>query len=360
MTDNIDKKEINLLECARKLWEARKLLLKVTGVAVVIGIIIAFSLPKEYTVNVVLAPEATRSGRTSVLASMASMFGFGGGMTNEANAVNITLTNEIISSTPFVLDLFDTKVHTLNGEVDTTLVAYFETESFPWWTYVIGAPKMVIGGIRSLFSESKEVAEKPLDPFQMTRKEALQANKIRSAISASIDNKTYITQISVTTQDPLVTASLADTVVNKVQKYITKYKTTKAQEDCKYWEQLYKERQQEYYQTQEAYAKYADANQGIILESVKIEQERLQNEMNLSLQVFTQVATQLQMARAKVQEEKPVFAVLEPATVPLIPSNTSRKIVLVGVVFFALLCTSFWILIGKDFWEVFKKGVFKK
>ena len=41
-------------------------------------------------------------------------------------------------------------------------------------------------------------------------------------------------------------------------KYITNYKTSKAQEDCNYWEQLYKERQKEYYQAQEAYATYAD------------------------------------------------------------------------------------------------------
>lgn len=47
--------------------------------------------------------------------------------------------------------------------------------------------------------------------------------------------------------------------------------------------------------------------------------------MSLAYQVYSQVASQLQVARAKVQEEKPVFAVVEPAVVPLDPSGTSKR-----------------------------------
>lgn len=84
---------------------------------------------------------------------------------------------------------------------------------------------------------------------------------------------------------------------------------------------LFKERQQEYYAAQKKYASYIDSHDNVILQSVRTEQERLQNDMGLAYQVYSQVATQLQMARAKVQEEKPVFAVVEPAVVPLKPSG---------------------------------------
>ena len=66
---------------------------------------------------------------------------------------------------------------------------------------------------------------------------------------------------------------------------------------------------------------------------VLTEGERLQNEMSLAYQVYSQVANQLQVARAKVQEAKPVFAVVEPASVPLHPSGTSKKMILIGFVF---------------------------
>ena len=76
-------------------------------------------------------------------------------------------------------------------------------------------------------------------------------------------------------------------------------------------EKLYKERQQEYYVAQKKYADYVDTHDNLILQSVRAEQERLQNDMNLAYQVYSQVANQLQVARAKVQEEKPVFAVID-------------------------------------------------
>jgi len=347
--------EIDLMEYVRKIWAARKLLLKVAGIAAIVGIVVAFSIPKQYTVKVTLSPEASKMGRSSSLANMASMLGLGNAMNNEANALNLTMTEDIISSTPFVLELFDTRVQTIDGEMDTTLVAYLATQKRPWWNTVMSLPSMAIGGIRSLFVEKKEAEEKPLNPFQLTGKQMGQANAIRRTIVAEVV-KSGMTTIEVTMQDPLVAATVADVVVTKIQEYITKYKTSKAKEDCKYWEQLYKERQNNYYKAQEAYAKYSDANQGVVKQSVKIEQERLQNEMNLAFQVFTQVATQLQLAKAKEQEEKPVFAILEPASVPLYPTGTSSKIIILGFVFLALMGTSAWILFGKDLWLSLKEN----
>ena len=212
--------EIDLMEYVRKLWAARKLLLKVAGVAAIVGIVVAFSIPKQYTVKVTLSPEASKMGRSSSLANMASMLGLGNAMNNEANALNLTMTEDIISSTPFVLELFDTRVQTIDGEMDTTLVAYLATQKRPWWNTVMSLPSMAIGGIRSLFVEKKEAEEKPLNPFQLTGKQMGQANAIRRTIVAEVV-KSGMTTIEVTMQDPLVAATVADVVVTKIQEYIT-------------------------------------------------------------------------------------------------------------------------------------------
>lgn len=351
-----DELEIDLMEYARKLWAARKLLLKVAGIAAIVGIIIAFSIPKQYTAEVTLSPESNKGGGSS-MSGMAAMLGLGNiSMGGDANALNMSMASDIMASTPFILELFNTPVKTLDGEVDTTLVAYLETESKPWWGMILSLPGKVIGGVKSLIS-SEEKEEKPLNPFQLTLKQKSQVESIKNIVTADMDKKTGITKIGVTLQDPLVAATLADTVITKLQMFITTYKTSKAQEDCTYWEQLYEQRKKEYYEAQEKYAQYSDMNQGVIRQSVKIEQERLQNEQSLAFQVFSQVATQLQMSRAKLQEEKPAFAVLEPASVPLLPSGTSKKIILVAIVFLALAGTSAWVLFGKDLWISLKEGL---
>ena len=154
--------------------------------------------------------------------------------------------------------------------------------------------------------------------------------------------------ISVTLQNSKVTAIVADSVIHKLQEYIINYRTFKAKEDCIYLEKLFEERQVEYYMAQRKYADYVDTHDNLILQSVRTEQERLQNDMNLAYQVYSQVANQLEVARAKVQEEKPVFAVVEPAVVPLKTSGLGKKMYIILSMFVSFFCTMGWLLLGKE------------
>lgn len=348
-----DELEIDWMDILHRIYAIRKTLYKAAGVGVVLGIIIALSIPKQYTVTVTLSPEMGGDKASGGLASLASSF-LGGSTTSSNDALNVTLAPDIVASTPFVLELFNTRVQTLDGELDTTLVAYLDEQKQPWWGYIKAAPGMAIGAIKSLFTEEIDTAS-VLNPFQLTPKEASKVEAIKQSIYADVDKKTAKTTISVTLQDPKVTAIVADSVVTKLQQYIIDYRIKKAKEDCAYLEELYKERQQEYYQAQSKYAHYFDTNRNIAFQSVRAEQERLQNDMNLAYQVYSQVAQQLQVARAKIQEEKPVFAVVEPASIPLQPSGTSRKTILAGIMFLVICGTGAWKLIGISYWEKLKE-----
>lgn len=349
-----DELEIDWMEILRKIIAIRKTLYKAAGVGVVLGIIIALSIPKQYTVTVTLSPEMGGDKAGGGLASLASSFLGGAATSNSPDALNATLAPDIVASTPFVLELFNTRVQTLDGELDTTLVAYLDEQKQPWWGYIKAAPGMAIGAIKSLFSEKADTVS-VLNPFQLTEEEAAKVKGLRQSILAEVDKKTAMTTLTVTLQDPKVTAIVADSVVAKLQQYIIDYRIKKAKEDCAYLEQLYKERQQEYYEAQSKYAHYFDSNRNIALQSVRAEQERLQNDMSLAYQVYSQVAQQLQVARAKIQEEKPVFAVVEPATVPLEPSGISRKVIILGIIFIIICGTILWELIGIFYWEKIRK-----
>lgn len=350
-----DEITIDWMDILRRIIAIRKTLYKAAGVGVVLGIIIALSIPKQYTVTVTLSPEMG-GDKTSGLASLASSF-LGGGTSNSSNdALNVTLAPDIVASTPFILELFNTHVQTLNGELDTTLVTYLDEQKQPWWGYIKAIPGMAINTVKSLFTEKVDTVSM-LNPFQLTEKEAAKVEGLRKAIIANVDKKTAMTTITVTLQDPKVTAIVADSVVGKLQQYIVDYRIKKAKEDCAYLEELYHERQQEYYEAQSRYAHYFDTNRNIAFQSVRAEQERLQNDMNLAYQVYSQVAQQLQVARAKIQEEKPVFAVVEPASIPLQPSGTSRKTILAGVVFLAICGAGSWELLGASYIKKLKNNI---
>lgn len=350
-----DEITIDWMDILRRIIAIRKTLYKAAGVGVVLGIIIALSIPKQYTVKVTLSPEMGGDSKGGGLASLASSF-LGGGTTSSSDALNVTLAPDIVASTPFILELFNTRVQTLDGKLDTTLVTYLDEQKTPWWGYIKAAPGLAIGAIKSLFTEKTDTTA-ILNPFQLTEREATKVKGLRQSILAEVDKKTAMTTITVTLQDPKVTAIVADSVVAKLQQYIIDYRIKKAKEDCAYLEELYHERQQEYYDAQSKYAHYFDSNRNIAFQSVRAEQERLQNDMSLAYQVYSQVAQQLQVARAKIQEEKPVFAVVEPATVPLQPSGTSRLVILIGVIIFSICATGTWKICLGTFYNQIKKDL---
>jgi len=348
-----DEITIDWMDILRRIYAIRKTLYKAAGVGVILGILIALSIPKQYTVTVTLSPEMS-GDKAGGLASLASSFLGGSASSGSNDALNVTLAPDIVASTPFVLDLFDARVQTLDGKLDTTLTAYMDEQKQPWWGYIKAAPGMAIGAIKSLFTEKTDTVS-VLNPFQLTEKEAGKVEGLRKAITADVDKKTAMTTITVTLQDPKVTAIVADSVVAKLQQYIVDYRIKKAKEDCDYLEQLYHERQQEYYDAQSKYAHYFDSNRNIAFQSIRAEQERLQNDMSLAYQVYSQVAQQLQVARAKIQEEKPVFAVVEPASIPLYPSGISRKIILISIMIFTICIAGVWKLFGYSYWVKIKK-----
>lgn len=350
--------EIDLMDILRRIVGIRKAIYKAAGIGLLIGIVVAISIPKQYTVTVTLSPEmgSAKEGGLSGLA--ASFLGNGVTMGDATDALNASLSADIVSSTPFLMELSAMKIPVTRNEV-MTLDTYLDEESSPWWSYVIGLPGMVIGGVKSLFTEEESELvpsdKANLGTIELSKKESKKIESLKKKILASVDKKTSMTTVSVTLQNPKVAAVVADSVVRKLQEYIIDYRTSKAKEDCLYLERLFKERQQEYYDAQKKYADYMDSHDNIILQSVRAEQERLQNDMSLAYQVYSQVANQLQVARAKVQEEKPVFAVVEPAVIPLYPSGTSRKIYVLAFIFLSVCIVISWKLFGEDILNKFKE-----
>lgn len=350
--------EIDLMDLLRKVIGIRKKIYKAAGIGLIIGVIVAISIPKQYTVEVTLSPEMGNNKGGGLSGLAASFLGSGVSMGDGTDALNASLSADIVSSTPFLLELSNMKVP-VSGSEEISLSSYLDEESSPWWSYVIGFPGMVIGGVKSLFIEDEDESifsdKASQGTIELSKKESQKIESLKKKIVASVDKKTSMTSVTATFQDPKIAAVVADSVVKKLQEYIIDYRTFKAKEDCIYLEKLFKERQQEYYIAQKKYADYLDSHDNLILQSVRAEQERLQNDMSLAYQVYSQVASQLQVARAKVQEEKPVFAVVEPAVVPLYPSGTSRKVYVLVFVFLSVCIVISWNLFGKDLLSKFKE-----
>jgi hypothetical protein len=285
------------------------------------------------------------------MGTLAAMAGINLGNSSGQDALSPDLYPDIIRSTPFLTDLFGVQVTTKDGSMKTTLYDYIdEGQRKPWWNNVLSAPFKALGWGLSFFRDAEESknAGIKLDPFRLTPKQADIAEVLSSRISISADKKTGVTTLSVQMQDPLISATLTDTVMQRLQNYITNYRTNKARHDLAFTEKLYKEAKADYYTAQQRYAHNIDGNLNVILQSYRSEQERLQNEMTLAYGLYSQLAQQLQMAKAKVQEITPVYTVVQPATVPLSPVKPNKVMILIGFIFLATIGSIGWILFIKD------------
>ena len=353
-----DEQEIDIMELISKLWKRRKMIIKWCVVGAVIGLVAGFSIPKTYKAGVTLAPE-TQQRMGSGVSSIASMMGVS--LDNSVDAIDYEMYPDVVSSTPFLFNLLDLPVQTKDGEINTTLKEYLlEHQKAPWWSYIIKAPFKALGWAISLVSpddeeDPDEAAE--LDMYNLPKKERKVIKHLSENIMVTVDKKSGKTQMSYIAQDPLVVATVMNAVVDNLKDYMSDYRTSKSRQDVENLSVICEERKQDYYKAQQAYAKYMDANKSVIRQSAQAESQRLQQEMNLAYQVYSQVATQLEGARIKVQQAKPVFAILDPVTVPLRKSAPSKPKMLVIFTFLAGCCAAAWVLFGEDYWKKLKENL---
>ena len=345
MSNNNKSDQIDLLSIAKVLWKAKKSYAITCSAAIILGIIVAFSIPKTYKAEVVLAPElSSGSNLSGSLNDIASMVGINiGNGGSSVDAIYPELYPEIIQSVPFLTGMFDTKITTKNQELkDISLYTYLkDKQKYPWWTKIIGAATKIF---KKNNSEVVATNSKQLNNFMLTKEQDDIAQNVKGIINCNVDKKTDIITISITTQDPLVSAALADTVRSKIQQYIIDYRTRKARNDLNYVQKLCSEAKAQYIKSQQQYSSYSDANEDVILVSFKAKQEEMENEMQLRYNIYNQCAQQLQLAKAKVQERTPAFTVLQPATVPLKKDGPKRMTTIIVFVFIAFTITSIYAL----------------
>ena len=343
----VEESSIDWQDLLSKAWRGKKVIITVTVVFMFLGLISALTMTRLYTSKVTLVPELGKSTSSS-LSSLSSMLGLGGmTMGSSADAYHVTVYPEVVASTPFVAKMFDMRVTDPKKGIDTTLIGYLSRERFSIGN-VIG---YVTKPIFSLFSNKEEETKgNELNLFHLTKEQDRIVKTMNKAIQVDVDKKTGETTIQVTMDNPVIAATVADTVCKHLREYIVEYRTRKAREDLENYKKIADESYQRYLKASKAYAYYQDHNRGLILNAVISEGSRLSNELQIASQLYQQMKLQAEMARGKVIDEKPVFAIIQPATVPLLPQNSRAKVLLIWTfVGFVLSCA--WVLYGKEYWQ---------
>lgn len=333
-----------------QLWQDvkkhKRLFYKVLPATFVVAAILTLSMPNYYKCTVMLAPEIPGGNKGGGLSSLASSFGINlNNASAGADAIMPNLYPDLMNSVAFRSSLFPIRVQQ-DGE--TTTMTYYDYlkdhQRAPWWSYVMSAPGKFVGWITSLVSnQTSDLSHQPsVNPFRLTKEQMEVVETMSKKVVCDVDDKTMVITINVTDQDPLIAATMADSVQVHLQDFITDYRTRKARIDLAYSQKLYQEAKDRYEKARVKSASYNDANMHVFMNRVRSEQVKLENELALQYQAYSQVATQLQLAEAKVQEDTPAFTLLQPATVPVRKAGPKRAMICLALLFLAFLATTLW------------------
>ena len=347
MEDNKNKiiERVDWNAVLTEIWVRRKLFYKTLPLAFILSSIFIFSIPKYYHSEVKLAPELESSSKTGgSLGTLASSFGIDLSRMQTNDAITPLLYPDLMEDNSFVYSLLNVKVYNQDNNINTTYYDYLKNyQKLAWWEYPIDWLSRLIQEHEDKFGQDG------YDPNNITEEEDDIYEMARHDINISVDKKTRVITINVTSQDPLICRTLGDSIKDKLQVFITQYRTNKARIDRDYYQKLTDSARIEFEKNRHKYAHLSDASTHVTLQSATQRLQDIANDTQEKYNTYTKLNTQLQAAKAKVQECTPAFTILKAASVPVKPTGPRRVRFVFIVVLLAAICTSGYIM-----WEIIK------
>ena len=347
MEEKKDIKPIDFTSIVKKLWPHRKKYYYVLPITLIATYLIIICIPLYYKCTVRLAPEISGVNVSGSLSSLASSFGLGSSLAkmNSQDAISSEIYPDVIQSKNFIAELMTVNIQTQDGETKCSYYQYLrDKQKDAWWNIVMDTIK---GWFKSSQKDDYTGAEK-LDVFGLTKKQSDVFKSAQGKLDCTIDKKTEIVSIEVKDQDPLVCATMADSTCQKLQQFITDYRTNKARIDYEYYQKLCKESEEEYNKAMHRYASFSDSYHKPVLASYSTKETTLENEMQSSYTLYQGIKAQMQAAQAKLQEATPAFTVIESASVPTKPAGPKRMIISILMMVLSFFVLSGWLLVKEE------------
>lgn len=332
-------RKIDYAKVMHAIWAKKKIYFKVVPTVAVLSCLFILCIPRTYTTETEVALETeSQGGGAGALGSLASTFGFDLSMMESSDAITPMLYPDLLKDNGFISGLFNVKVRTIDGSIEDNLYnyMYYHTKQ-PWWD-------KLQSDIKDFFKGKSKPNNEKFDPYKPTKRDYDVMDLLRSSITLKVDKKTGAITITTKTQDPLVCKTLADSVREHLQLFITEYRTKKARKDVEYYTDLVQKSKVEYEVKRKNYASYADGHQHSNLATTQSIKEAMEKDASIIYENYGILNTQLEAAKARVQERTPAFMVIKGAEVPLKPTAPKRVVFVLIMTIIAFCGTTVYVL----------------
>jgi uncharacterized protein involved in exopolysaccharide biosynthesis len=299
------------------------------------GLYYGFSKPDDYKAEVTVMPEVS-VGSPGSMGNLGSLAGLAGiSMDNAAgDGIRPDLYPEVLQSIPFALQILKQPVYSKTYKTVLPLQTYLKRQRQET------AFQRLTGNTEQTTADDSKPAPVVLpDPknyskaLQVTPEQEGLAALLTNRITTTYERRTGVVTIEVIMPDPVVAATVARFSLEYLTHYITSYRTQKVKNQERFLTQQVEQSRRRYQTAEYDLESYRDRNRSLYSGLARISEQRLQAEFLLAQTVYNDLSRQLEQAKIRVQEETPVFKMLEPPRIPLRPNGPRRTlIVLAGLV----------------------------
>lgn len=336
---SVSEEEIDLLSLAKTIWHGRKTVILSVLAGAFLGLIVALLSPKEYKATTVLVPQVGNDNQSKLsgLGGLAALAGINIDM-NQSSELSPLVYPQIVSSTPFQLELMNTPLNFQDYPKPITLIDYFTVYSKPSVLgtvkkYTLGLPGVIIKAIKGKSKEIKLPADSAKLPIVLTENQVIVQKALDGMVTLDLNQKEGYVTLTAQMPEALVAAQVAQKAQNLLQRYITEFKIKKVKANLNFIQQRYNETKSEFEKAQVSLAIAGDRNKNLTSGLSQIESDRIQTQYTISLGVFQELAKQLEQAKIQVKKETPVLTIIEPVTVPSERSKPNKVLILAIWVF---------------------------
>jgi len=336
---NIEEDEIDFVYLTKLFWNSRRKIYKSILIFTCIGVLAAIFTQKEYTASTTMVFQSGEGldigGNLGGLAAIAGVNL--GGMSSETG-ISPALYSQIINSIPFQKEVLKFPL-TIKGESKkTSLFEYYSKIYNPSLfgylkKYTIGLPGLIVKSFKEI-PEAKELNIS--DPFKLlsiTDDEKELIEQLEDQIILEVNEKDGFLSLSVNMPEAIAAAELTNKVQELLQSYIIKFKIEASNEQLKFINERYNEKEKDFKVKQERLARFRDQNKNVNSALAQTKLEELQSDYDLVYGVLAELAKQKETQLIQVKKDSPVFTILNPVIIPIERSNTKPIFILVIWIF---------------------------
>lgn len=346
--------EVDLIELLKKIYLDKRFIIKSSIIAVLTGILFALIQPNQYTSSTTFIPQLStdvKSGGSS-LSGLASLAGIDLGGVEGSSEFPPTLYPQVIESVPFRLKLLSSSVN-INNETKILSDYILSEKSFNLFgtikKYTIGLPSLIVG----IFSNGDSTIKNLSEIYSITEDDKLLFDHLEKTLILSVNEKEGFITMSFTDENKIVAAQVTSFAQSMLQEKIIEFKIKSSKELLDFTVKQYDQKKYAFEALQDERAIFVDKNINISSSLYQNKLNRIESELRIAQSVVQQLATQVEQAKLKVNQDTPVFTTIKPVSVPYEKSAPSRSLIVIIFLFLGFIFSAGYVLIKDPLIKIF-------